>query len=55
MRLTVLRDGRVRLAVLLVNAEGEATENFSMWVDRPAGTPVQAPAATRAEGTDADS
>ncbi len=55
MRLTVLRDGRVRLAVLLVNARGEATENFSMWVDRPAGTPVQAPAATRAGGTDADS
>jgi hypothetical protein len=55
MRLTVLRDGRVRLAVILVNAEGETSENFSMWVDRPAGIPVQAPAATRAEGTDADS
>jgi hypothetical protein len=34
MRLTVLRDGRLRLGVLVVDAAGEAKEDFSMWLTR---------------------
>jgi hypothetical protein len=41
--------------VILVNARGEASENFSMWVDRPAGTPIPARDTTRASAADADS
>lgn len=55
MRLTVLHDGRVRLAVILVDAEGESSENFSMWLERPAGVPAPARAATEQEDADADS
>lgn len=34
VRLTFLRDGRVRLAVLVVDADGRAVEDFSMWLER---------------------
>lgn len=34
-RLTFLHDGRVRLAVIVVDARGNATEDFSMWLDAP--------------------
>lgn len=34
-RLTFLNDGRVRLAVIVVDAQGNATEDFSMWLDTP--------------------
>jgi hypothetical protein len=33
MRVDVLRDGRVRLGVLLVDGEGRTTEAFAMWLD----------------------
>ena len=33
MRVDVLTDGRVRLGVLLVDAEGRMTEAFAMWLD----------------------
>jgi hypothetical protein len=33
MRVDVLTDGRVRLGVLLVDAEGRTTEAFAMWLD----------------------
>jgi hypothetical protein len=55
MRLTVLRDGRARLAVVLVDSKGEPSENFSMWLDRPAGTPAPVRAAAGSETGDADS
>ena len=32
MRLSILRDGRVRLSVQVVDAEGDAAEDFSMWL-----------------------
>lgn len=32
MRLTALRDGRIRLGVYVVDAEGEAREDFSTWL-----------------------
>ncbi len=39
MRITFLNDGRARLAVLVVDAAGKATEDFSMWLDtRPSTT-----------------
>jgi hypothetical protein len=53
MRLTFLRDGRIRLAVILVDAEGETTENYSAWLERPRGEPTPAVVST-GEGTDAD-
>lgn len=34
-RITFLRDGRARLSVMVVDAEGNATEDFSMWLDVP--------------------
>ncbi|HEU4455188.1 MAG TPA: hypothetical protein VFR81_19145, partial [Longimicrobium sp.] len=33
MRLTILRDGRVRLSVQVVNAQGEAVEDYSAWLE----------------------
>lgn len=36
MRLTVLTDGRLRLGAFVVDGEGEATEDFSMWLPRTA-------------------
>lgn len=32
-RLTFLQDGRVRLSVMVVDAEGNATEDYSAWLD----------------------
>ncbi|HEX7239870.1 MAG TPA: metallophosphoesterase [Longimicrobiaceae bacterium] len=40
VRLSVLKDRRVRLAVMVVDAKGNATEDFSMWLQRVAGAPV---------------
>ncbi|HEX2210566.1 MAG TPA: metallophosphoesterase [Longimicrobium sp.] len=34
-RITFLEDGRARLSVMVVDAEGNATEDFSMWLDVP--------------------
>lgn len=53
MRLTVLTDGRVRLAVVLVDAEGRPSENYSTWLDRPLGQPVPARAVAEGGGDDA--
>jgi hypothetical protein len=39
MRLTFLHDGRVRLAVIVVDADGEGTEDFSMWLEEERITP----------------
>lgn len=39
-RLTFLRDGRVRLSVIVVDAEGGATEDYSTWLEAP---PLSAP------------
>jgi hypothetical protein len=33
MRLTILTDGRVRLSVQVVNEKGEATEDYSAWLE----------------------
>lgn len=49
MRITFLADGRARLAVMVVDAQGNAREDFSMWLDVPpprgAGpAPADAPA-----------
>ncbi|HEV2149150.1 MAG TPA: metallophosphoesterase [Longimicrobiaceae bacterium] len=49
MRLSILRDGRVRLAVILVDAEGETTENYSAWLERPRGEPAPAAASIERE------
>jgi len=40
MRLTVLQNGNVRLGVLVVDAQGNAREEFSTWLVRLAGEPV---------------
>ncbi|MBV9773075.1 MAG: metallophosphoesterase, partial [Gemmatimonadetes bacterium] len=40
MRMSVLKDGRIRLAVIVVDAAGKAAENFSMWLERPLGVPA---------------
>ncbi|HEX5726456.1 MAG TPA: metallophosphoesterase [Longimicrobiaceae bacterium] len=42
MRLTFLRDGRVRLAVIVVDAEGNGTEDFSAWLEEERITPPAA-------------
>ena len=34
-RITFLRDGRARLSVMVVDAEGNAAEDFSIWLDVP--------------------
>jgi hypothetical protein len=39
-RLTFLQDGRVRLSVMVVDAEGNTTEDYSTWLDVP---PLSAP------------
>jgi Calcineurin-like phosphoesterase len=39
-RLTFLQDGRVRLSVMVVDADGNATEDYSAWLDAP---PLSAP------------
>ena len=53
-RVTFLKDGRVRLAVLVVDRNGKATEDFSMFLDTQGLPPV--PLSTEAElppaGTD---
>jgi hypothetical protein len=40
MRLSVLRNGNVRLAVVVVDAEGKAREEFATWLVRLAGNPA---------------
>lgn len=40
-RITFLRDGRVRLGVILVNRNGQAREDFSMFLDTQGLPPVQ--------------
>lgn len=50
MRLTVLGDGRARLGVMVVDAQGNATEDFSAWI---APEPLENPAPRpRPEATD---
>lgn len=39
-RITFLQDGRVRLSVMVVDAEGNASEDYSAWLDAP---PLSAP------------
>ncbi|HYW11297.1 MAG TPA: metallophosphoesterase [Longimicrobium sp.] len=39
-RLTFLQDGRVRLSVMVVDAQGNATEDYSAWLEAP---PLSAP------------
>lgn len=39
-RITFLQDGRVRLSVMVVDANGDATEDYSAWLDAP---PLSAP------------
>jgi hypothetical protein len=34
-RITFLEDGRARLSVMVVDAQGNATEDFSLWLDLP--------------------
>jgi hypothetical protein len=34
-RITFLQDGRARLSVMVVDAQGNATEDFSIWLDVP--------------------
>lgn len=57
VRLAFLRDGRVRLAVVVVDAEGKPTEDFSTWLETvlPGRTPAPgaapAPAAPDSAGT----
>lgn len=38
LRLSIRNDGWSRLAVVLVDEEGNATEDYSFWIDPPAGT-----------------
>ncbi|HEX2079845.1 MAG TPA: metallophosphoesterase [Longimicrobium sp.] len=40
MRITFLADGRARLGVMVVDAQGNATEDFSMWLDADAPVPA---------------
>ena len=35
-RITFLQDGRARLSVMVVDAQGNATEDFSIWLEGPA-------------------
>ncbi|HEX2095238.1 MAG TPA: metallophosphoesterase [Longimicrobiaceae bacterium] len=41
MRLSILQDGRARLAVIVVDGKGNYAENFSMWLEPTAGAPAQ--------------
>ncbi|HEU4882539.1 MAG TPA: metallophosphoesterase [Longimicrobium sp.] len=45
-RITFLQDGRARLSVMVVDAQGNATEDFSMWLDVP---PIRAAGAAAAD------
>jgi Calcineurin-like phosphoesterase len=52
-RITFLADGRARLSVMVVDAQGNATEDFSIWLDVPLlapGPPAAAPGAAAAGG-----
>ncbi|HEU4560476.1 MAG TPA: metallophosphoesterase [Longimicrobium sp.] len=40
VEMAFLRDGRVRMSVKVVNAQGEAKEDFSMWLDVPPLVPI---------------
>lgn len=54
MRLSFLRDGRVRLAVLVVDAQGNATEDYSAWIETerlPAAAPGAAAAPLQLNGS----
>jgi hypothetical protein len=46
-RITFLRDGRARLSVMVVDARGNATEDFSIWLDVP---PIRGGTASSASG-----